>query len=79
MIAVRTVPAADTSSAPQDPKSDPENKLGRTPPADWLNRETELQRSGAATRGSIINANTPGPNQRGGDTTRDPEIEHRTP
>ena len=79
MIASNIPRALDTSRAPQDPQSDPEHKLGDTPAPETLAREAEIQRSGDATRGSIINAHTPGPTEPGGNSTRDPEIEHQTP
>lgn len=67
------------TQAPQDPLSDPEHKLGATPSPEDLARETELQRSGAASRSSAVNANTPGPNAAERDTTRDPDLERSTP
>lgn len=79
MAAASTTPATDTSSAPQDPRSDPEHKLGSTPPAEVLAREAEIQRSGDAARGSIINAHIPGPTEAGGNSTREPGIERQTP
>lgn len=65
--------------APQDPRSDPEHKLGATPPPDVLAKETELQRTGAAAQSSVLNANTPRPSQGEKNTVRDWDEELRTP
>jgi len=67
------------SLAPQDPRSDPEHKLGATPSPETLAKETELQRTGAAARGSALNANTPRPSQGEKNTVRDWKEEMRTP
>lgn len=70
----------DTASrAPQDPMSDPEHRLGRTPPSSVLEQEAELQRTGDAARGALLNANTPRPGEPTHNTVRDPALERWTP
>ena len=66
-------------TAPADPRSDPEEKLGRRPDAATLAEEARLQKSGAAARSSERNANLPSPSDPARENARDPDAEHRLP
>lgn len=72
-------PHHNPGTAPADPRSDPEEKLGRRPDAQTLEAEAELQRSGAAAQGSERNANLPRPGDPARSHPRDPEAEHSVP
>lgn len=65
--------------APADPRSDPEHKLGQTPPPEELAEDAAIQRNGRAARSALRNANVPHPAEDGGPVRRDPQAEGRLP